>query len=275
MPELPEVENVVRGLASSVLTKKISAIYTSQKKLRLAYPSSLETNNLLTQSIIKVYRKAKYILLDCGQFTIIFHLGMSGSLCSYKSKDLIKENPHNHVIITLHDKSIIVFNDPRRFGLFTLIENANFKSCSLFKDLGPEPLEDDFNHFYIEKSIHHKKSNIKTLIMNSKFVVGIGNIYASEILYYAKISPYRKSNTLHKSHIEHLVKYTKKVLMDAINQGGSTLRDYKKADGSSGNFQNLFAVYGKKDKACPNCYTPILANTIAGRMTYHCPSCQL
>lgn len=274
MPELPEVENVVKGLAS-VATKKISSIHTNQKKLRLAYPPSTDINNLIGQNIVKIYRKAKYILLDSGQSTIIFHLGMSGSLCLYNSQHLVKENPHNHVIITLHDKSVIVFNDPRRFGLFAIIDSSSIKNYPLFKDLGPEPLDNGFNASYIEEFIKHKKSNIKTLIMNSKFVVGVGNIYASEILYYAKISPYKESCKLNQMQIEKLVKYIKQILINAIEQGGSTLRDYKKADGTSGNFQNLFAVYGQKDIPCTSCSTPIKAEKIAGRMTYYCPCCQL
>lgn len=269
MPELPEVETVVRGLRKEIVGQKILDIELGIKKLRQKFPDNF--SDIIGSKIVSVERRSKYILINLSNAqVIVIHLGMSGKLLVGNQ---ITANKHDHVKIKLTKESII-YNDPRRFGLVTLIKNQDISKNQLFKDLGVEPLTEEFNSSKLKSLIHNKVGNIKSFIMNAKYIVGVGNIYACETLFYSGIHPMRKPNSLTALEINKLTKNIKKVLEAAIASGGSTLRDYVKANGDVGNFQHEFAVYGRKSQVCKKCGTNIEVIKISGRSTFFCPRCQ-
>ncbi len=269
MPELPEVETVVRGLRDQIIGKKVKEIVLSDKKLRKQYPSNF--SDIVGSRVVSVERRSKYILITLNDNNVIVvHLGMSGKLL-FGSK--IPENKHDHVKISLGSENL-VYNDPRRFGLVTLIPVNDLENDELFCDLGIEPLTEQFDYKCLKKLVKNKTGNIKTFIMNAKYIVGVGNIYASESLFYAGIDPLRQPKSLTDVELQKLVLNIKKVLQAAINSGGSTLRDYVRSNGDVGSFQHEFAVYGKKGKPCKTCGTKIEIIKIAGRSTFFCGKCQ-
>ncbi len=196
---------------------------------------------------------------------------MSGRLTSTSS---ITDSKHNHLVITLNNENFLVFNDPRRFGLFTLIHNADINSHTLFKDLGIEPLTKAFNAVKLQSICHKRHSNIKSVLMNANLIVGVGNIYANESLFLAGINPLRKASSLTVNEIQKLTTAIKKVLEDAILSGGSSLKDYVTSSGEAGYFQHNFKVYDRFNKTCYECSHIIEKNKIAGRSTFYCKHCQ-
>jgi formamidopyrimidine-DNA glycosylase len=194
---------------------------------------------------------------------------MSGKLL-YTQQDRL--NNHDHVVLRLSNANII-FNDPRRFGLFDIV-SSNIDEYALFANLGVEPLTDAYNPIFLKNNIKGKKCSIKSFIMNAKYIVGVGNIYASESLFLAKIHPQRFAMSLTDNEIEMLVSASKKVLNDAINSGGSTLRDYVRSNGDVGGFQHSFKVYDKSGKPCVKCGSSIRNLKISNRSTFFCPKCQ-
>jgi formamidopyrimidine-DNA glycosylase len=269
MPELPEVETVVRGLKSQIIGQKISSVYLSRKKMRIMPAANFE--QLVTSlQITDVSRKAKYIVIHLANQThIIVHLGMSGKLTLGVPKPDAK---HLHANIQLANQQHLMFVDPRRFGFITHAEHlASFQS---FQALGVEPLTDAFDADYLLQICSKKTQPIKTLIMDGKLIVGVGNIYASESLFHAGINPTAPANKLDKRQCIMLVAAIKQILLDAIASGGSTLRDYVRADGDSGYFQHHFKVYGKEGLECETCNAPIVKINQAGRSTFFCASCQ-
>lgn len=271
MPELPEVETVVQGLQQILLHKKIARVNNSAHKLRYPYPPSYEM--LLSKTIVAVRRMAKYILIHLeGDMVMIFHLGMTGRLLyHHKSAAPLK---HDHVTVTFYDDSQLVFNDSRRFGLFTLTTALNLAQHTLFCKLGVEPLSNEFSAEYMGTKLQKCRSPIKVAIMDAKLVVGVGNIYASEALYMAQINPLRPAMTLEASELQALYEAIVAVLYRAINAKGSTLRNYRGANGDSGNFQNLMKVYGRNGQHCYLCAFPIYKIVQAGRSTFYCDECQ-
>ncbi len=282
MPELPEVETVCRGIAPFVTGKKIKNVQTFGKKLRLPYPENLAKLSGIT--IQKVRRRAKYILLDLdtGE-TLIIHLGMSGQLLAYSRGQLpTPRGAHDHLLLTLMDGTNLLFRDPRRFGLITLGNTQELAHHPLFKSMGPEPLEKAFSKHYLCAALRHKNTVIKTAIMDQKLIVGVGNIYASESLFLAKIDPRRKAKSLTEQEAARLCAAIKKVLKSAIKSGGSTLRDYVRSTGDSGYFQHHFQVYDRDGQHCLFRHgygniklRPEIRKIVQqGRSTYFCPSCQ-
>lgn len=269
MPELPEVETIVRGLEQNIINETIISAKFSNKQLRAPYPS---LDLIINTKIQKVFRRAKYILLQLNNnHHLIVHLGMSGRLLV--GTNLMKKK-HDHAILTLGSSKQLVLNDPRRFGLVTVIHKDNLNTAKLFKDLGIEPLSKDFTAQSFYKITKRSRAPIKSILMNANHVVGVGNIYASESLFRAKIHPLRPSNSIKLSELEELIPAIQSVLDDAIKAGGSTLKDYVHSNGDVGYFQHYFKVYGKKGKDCPICQSMIEATQIAGRSTFFCPKCQ-
>ena len=274
MPELPEVETVCRGLGKAITGKKISSITVRRRKLRIPIPAHFE-KTLTGRKITGIRRRAKYVIMDMdGGISSIWHLGMSGSM----TVSTLTPEPakHDHVIFRAGGKTI-TFNDPRRFGLVTMDKTANLAQNKIFRHLGVEPLEKIFDGKYLFKKLQPKKIAIKLAIMDQRTVVGIGNIYASEALFRAKISPLRKSCDLTPQETSRLVAAVKFVLKSAIAAGGSSLRDYVQTDGELGYFQHKWAVYGKDGKPCPGCSCAIaktggITKTVqGGRATFYCP----
>ena len=271
MPELPEVETIVLGLQSKLINQKILTVTTSNKIMRRpSTPNFIE--RIQNRIIKKVSRRAKYILISLDNSDIIiFHLGMSGRL--FLSNKLIS-NQHNHCVFELSFHQFLIFYDPRRFGYYNIFTATNLATAKIFANLGLEPLSKEFTIDYLKKYCNHTKKPIKQVLMDNKIVVGIGNIYASESLFIAKILPFRAANTLTNQEINILVTSIITTLNKAINFGGSTLQDYRTSDGKAGSFQNHLLVYGRENQLC-NCYKQIIQKiVINSRSTYFCAYCQ-
>jgi len=275
MPELPEVETIVRGLKRSIQDHEINSIHLSKFSLRTAFPAEMESA-IQGMKITGIYRRAKYILINLdGMITIIIHLGMSGNLSV--GADL-PPRKHDHATFALTtpdgDATYMVYNDPRRFGLVTAAFTADLNDHPLLCKLGIEPLTEDFTSHALMEACKKRSTPIKSTIMNNDVLVGVGNIYASESLFSARINPLRTANSLNIEEYTLLTYYIKEVLIAAINSGGSTLKDYSQLSGESGYFQHHFKVYGRKGQPCCVCDHTIESFNISGRSTFHCPLCQ-
>ena len=271
MPELPEVQTTVNGIRPYLLNKKITKCKVSVEKLRWKLQSDLSTN-IINVKITDVIRRGKYIVILGKNYYLVIHLGMTGTLRIATKTDKLKK--HDHFEITLNSNYILRFNDPRKFGMVFYSNICPLKSHRLLINLGPEPLEKDFNSKYLYMRSRNRNIAIKSLLMNSNVVVGIGNIYASESLFLSKIRPQKKSSTLTKRNCKDLVLSIKKVLKRAIKKGGSSINDYINVDGKSGYFQYDFKVYGRTSKPCHICQSDILQIKINQRSSFYCKNCQ-
>ena len=286
MPELPEVEIVKQSLDLKIQQKKIKKVIIKNRNLRFKIPAEFE--RWLKNKVIKrVTRFSKYIILNFSDNSFcLIHLGMSGTIHLIKKNSLSKftntsfynlpslPKKHNHVEIQFNDLKII-YNDPRRFGFFKFIDNKN-ELINRFSHLGPEPFFRTFNVKYLWNFFLNKKKNIKSFLIDQNFVSGIGNIYASEILFLCKIKPTRHAMKLTKQECKKIIFFAKSVLNRAIKKGGSSIRDFKNTSGQSGNFQKEFKVYQKKNLKCPRskCAGRIKKIFISNRSTFFCNTCQ-
>ena len=270
MPELPEVEVTRRGISKVLLNARIKKVVHDDKKLREPYSPMM---NQLEGSFVKaVNRRAKYIIVYTDKGSLIIHLGMSGHLHISEDEKLAL---HDHFELVLDNGKNVILNDTRRFGLVLYIpKDQNPLLDQHLVNLGPEPFSDDFSAEYLKDKLSHKKKTVKQALMEAEIVVGIGNIYASEILFACKILPTRLANTITLEECSNLVKETRRILHESICSGGTTIRDFEGADGEKGYFvQNLF-VYGHRGEPCKICKTPIELVTLGQRSTYYCPKCQ-
>ena len=286
MPELPEVEIVKRTLKNKVKYKKIKKIIIYNRNLRF----KIQKNFIVLlegRSIINVSRFSKYIILTLDNYNFcLIHLGMSGTLhlIDYKKKQKITNlsfyhskilpKKHNHIKIKFSNFTLI-YNDPRRFGFFKLLNNKE-ELKKYFQRFGPEANSSKFNFEYIKNKFKNKKKNIKNVLLDQNFVSGIGNIYASEILFRSKINPLKDARKLNNKEINKLIKYSKLVLNLSIKFGGSTIRNFKNVKGISGLFQNNFEVYNRENKNCvrKNCKGKIIRTFITNRSSFFCKFCQ-
>lgn len=276
MPELPEVETTKRGIEPFLLGKKIQNIQIFQPRLR--YPISDHfTEHLINQRVTSIDRRAKYLLIHTESRKIILHLGMSGSLRIELSS--IERRKHDHVIFEFQnddaqsDAVFLYFHDPRRFGFIQ--EYPQSITPEFLIKLAPEPLSDSFDTDYLFNILKKRKKAIKVAIMDQNLVVGVGNIYASEALFMAGIHPETLSSDLTINQISNLVIMIKRVLNAAILQGGTTLKDFVNPSGNPGYFAQTLNVYGKQQKPCNVCQTPIQRQILGQRATYWCPHCQM
>lgn len=271
MPELPEVETVRRGLEKAVHGERILNVTLRRENLRIPFPEGF-SEKLCGRKIQAVRRRAKYLLFDLeGGISLIGHLGMSGNFRFCDAAALLR--PHDHVVFMLERGNALVFNDPRRFGLMDIAPTQELEAHLLFAHLGPEPLSDDFSVAYLKKALARRSGPIKNALMDAALVVGVGNIYACEALFGAKISPDRPAGSVSgKAEIVH--ESIRKVLEEAIQSGGSSLRDFLSAEGKAGYFQHRFQVYGREGKPCFHCAAPIQRIRQAGRSTFFCTACQ-
>ena len=269
MPELPEVETTKRGITSYVKKQQVQNVVIRQSSLRWPVPRNLR-QKLKNQTINDIQRRAKYLLFVTQTGHLIIHLGMSGSLRMVNN--LIEPNKHDHIDIVFNKKTLR-FHDPRRFGavLWTSKDPLQHK---LLKHLGPEPLSEEFTGKHLHSLAQAKKVNVKTFIMNSHIVVGVGNIYASESLFLSGIHPQRAAGRISLARYETLAKNIKQVLTRAIKLGGTTLRDFVREDGEPGYFANKLNVYNQTGKPCPVCKNPIKVRTISQRSSFFCVQCQ-
>ena len=286
MPELPEVEIVKLSLKKTIKSKKILKVKVNNRNLRFKIQKDFEAL-LKRRKIIDVNRKAKYliIILDDNKY-LIMHFGMSGTLHLLKKEFDFKNtnlsfykgqnfpSKHNHIEL-FFDKFKIVYNDPRRFG-FVKFLNSKKELVKFLKNFGIEPLEKKFNIKYLKKILNNKNKNIKNILLDQKYISGIGNIYANEILFFSKINPNKLGKKINISEMKKLLVFSKKVLRKAIKKGGSTIRDFKNAEGTKGSFQDEFKVYNKDGFKCPNslCAKFIKKITISNRSSFYCPDCQ-
>ncbi len=269
MPELPEVETTRRGIEPHLLGKAIQGIVIRQPRLRWPIPQRLK-QLLPGQRILAVERRAKYLFLRLTQGTIIIHLGMSGSLRILPAN--AQPGSHDHVDFLLGEKCLRL-RDPRRFGalLWTAADPTKHK---LIQHLGPEPLSSEFDGHYLYRLSRNRKVAVKNFIMDSKVVVGVGNIYASESLFRAGINPVRSGHCTALRRYMQLAEEIKQVLQEAIAQGGTTLKDFHHEDGSAGYFAQKLLVYGRENRACLRCGRPIVKRVIGQRSSFYCTHCQ-
>lgn len=273
MPELPEVETTRLGLMP-VLGQVVSKVEIRNASMRWPIPSHL-SQTLPTLKLTALARRAKYILAsfsnDSSSGTLLLHLGMSGRLCLLES--YTPPEKHDHFDLQFNDGRVIRLRDPRRFGAVLWMQ-GDVNQHALLSSLGPEPLEDSFNGAYLFKHMRTRSAAIKTTIMDAHLVVGVGNIYASESLFRARISPKKAANKLTLKECERLVAEIKTTLQDALKAGGSSLRDFFGADGNPGYFQQSYFVYGRTGEPCRICNAPILTIRQGQRSTFYCAHCQ-
>ena len=269
MPELPEVETVKRGL-ESLIEKKITKIFRSNKKLRLE--SKLNLQEMVGAKITEINRRARYLIIHLSnKKSLIVHLGMSGKITISKE---FKELKHDHFACQFEDKSWLVFNDARRFGFVDLIETKNLQNHKMLCKLGLEPLSHEFDVAHLKAKLSNKKMNIKTAMMDNEIVVGVGNIYINESLFDSAISPLRSANDLKDSELKKLISSIKKIIAKAIELGGSSISDYVDSKGDMGNFQKNFKVYGRDKQNCLHCKGAIRRIVQNGRSSFYCSTCQ-
>jgi formamidopyrimidine-DNA glycosylase len=274
MPELPEVETVCRGLAKPLTGATITLAAAHRADLRAPLPKELG-KRLKSAKILTIKRRAKYILIELDtNETLLLHLGMSGRMVLSRTDEPLQK--HDHISLSFDNGWHLRFNDPRRFGYCDLTPTAKAEQHKLLNHLGIEPLSDGFTPAHLTDLLKGKKTNIKAAILDQELVVGVGNIYACEALFQAGISPTRIAGSLKQDEIKKLVPAIRKVLNAAIKAGGSSLRDYVRADGELGYFQHQFAVYGREGEPCVNKHgmKTILRIPQGGRSTFYCPICQ-
>ena len=269
MPELPEVETVVRGLRPHLVGHRLDRVVARRPDLRWPLPADLG-QRLTGATITAIRRRAKYGLLDTDRAdTLIFHLGMSGKFHRLDGEP----GRHDHVLFETAGRTL-AFHDPRRFGSMHLVATADALQHPLLGGLGPEPLSDAFNATALAASAAGRQTPIKTLLFDQHVVAGIGNIYACEALYLAAIAPDTAAGALSARRLARLTEAVRTVLAAAIEAGGSTLRDHAQVSGDLGYFQHRFTVYGREGEACPGCGRPVARIVQSGRSTFCCRHCQ-
>ena len=270
MPELPEVETTVRGLAPVLEGRRLEAVELRRSDLRRPFPPDLR-QRLTGARVTRLGRRAKYGLIETDRGdTLVFHLGMSGSW----RLDPSEIGKHDHFILQTEEGRRLALNDPRRFGSLELIVTDRLEQVEPFSKMGPEPLEDGFDGAYLARALQGRTAPIKALLLDQRIVAGLGNIYVCEALHLARIAPVRAGGHIARPRLDRLAEAVKTVLRAAIDAGGSSLRNYARPDGELGYFSAEWRVYGREGEACPGCGAPIRRRTEGGRSTFHCVKCQ-
>ncbi len=287
MPELPEVETVRRGLAPAMEGARFAKVEVRRGDLRWPLPKGF-AQRLNGKTVEGLGRRAKYLLADLSSGDVlVMHLGMSGSFRIGKDAkpgvyyhERSKSVSHDHIVFHMSNGATVTFNDPRRFGSMKLVARAKLDQEPLLRALGPEPLGNEFDAAMLAQACAGKKTSLKAALSDQRVVAGLGNIYVCEALFRARLSPKRIASTIAdrngkpNERAEKLVDAIKAVLKDAIEAGGSSLRDHRRADGSLGDFQHNFQVYDREGQPCPDCKGKIKRIVQVGRSTFYCPSCQ-
>ena len=275
MPELPEVETVCRALSKVIKNSRIKKIEFYRKDLRWQVKNNLEVT-LKNNIFIDPYRRGKYILIPTNTDKIfLIHLGMSGQI-RIKKKDIVQKHDHMRLIVENNNKHfIITYNDSRRFGYIDLFKKKELREHFLLSKIGVEPLGRELTTEYLQNNFKKRVINIKNALIDQKIIAGIGNIYASEILYKAKINPLRKVNSLSQNDLNSIITFTKIILKKSIDVGGTTIRDHMQPDGSLGYFKQKLQVYGKVNEKCKTCNSFIVKEVISNRSTFICKYCQI
>lgn len=270
MPELPEVETTCRGIRPHLLNHRVTAVEVREARLRWPISPAL-ADELPGRTVVSVDRRGKYLILDCGDASLLLHLGMSGNL-----RIVPADRPpgkHDHLDLVLDSGACLRLQDPRRFGAALWVP-GDPGDHPLLKQLGPEPLSDRFDGDYLYKKAQGRRVAVKNFIMNSHIVVGVGNIYANEALFHCGIHPGRAAGRISRTRYRRLSGAIKEILEQAIAQGGTTLRDFVGSDGRPGYFAQELSVYGRDGSPCPRCCRPIERRTLGSRGTFFCSRCQ-
>lgn len=269
MPELPEVENIVNDIKAILVNKIILYVIVINVKLRWHIP--IEIRKLKNVRILNIYRRGRYIIFKLSSGYIVIHLGMTGSLFLLFRK--LTYRKHDHLDLCISNDIVLRYFDVRRFGFWLWFNDKKSKNI-FFNKFGPEPLSNNFNYFYLYKLTRFKRISIKNLLMNNKYVVGIGNIYANESLFYSKIMPIRLSMSITFNECILLVNVIKKILLNAIKNNGTTIKDFRRINGKSGSFKKYLQVYGRKNKLCNECNNLLIYFKQNGRSSFFCKYCQ-
>ena len=287
MPELPEVETVRRGLAPAMEGARFAKVEVRRGDLRWPLPRGF-AQRLHGKTVEGLGRRAKYLLADLSSGDVLLmHLGMSGSFRVGKDAapgkyyhERSKSTAHDHIVFHMTNGATVTFNDPRRFGSMKLVPRIKLEQEPLLRALGPEPLGNEFDAAMLAEACAGKKTSLKAALSDQRVIAGLGNIYVCEALFRGRVSPKRIASTIGdrngkpNERAEKLVGAIKAVLKDAIEAGGSSLRDHRRADGSLGDFQHNFQVYDREGQPCPHCEGKIKRIVQVGRSTFYCPSCQ-
>ena len=288
MPELPEVETVRRGLLPAMEGRVIERAQINRPDLRWPFPERMR-KRLEGKRVLALRRRSKYILADLSSGeSLLIHLGMSGRMLVsgrvlgefHQDVGVTDDHPepqkHDHVVLDLEGGARVTFNDARRFGAMDLLDTATAEDHWLLRDLGPEPLGNNFDGPYLAARLKGKGSPIKTTLLDQRIVSGLGNIYVCEVLHRAGINPRRKAGQISEARVGGLVPIIREVLSEAIEAGGSSLKDYRQADGELGYFQHVFRVYDREGAPCvtPGCGGTVHRVVQGGRSTFYCPRCQ-
>ena len=288
MPELPEVEVVKRSLTNKAQNLIIKSIKINDARLRYKLDKN-QMKKIVGLKLQKISRRSKFLLFFFGKNTVMLvHLGMTGKFFFVDQKDTKyktsfyydinkhKDQKHDRVIFSLSRNQKLIYNDVRKFGFIKFLKKKNLDKNLHLKTLGPEPLKKKFNFTYFKKYILGRNRMIKDILMDQKFVSGLGNIYVNEILFFSSIKPTKKIKDLLDSEIKKIIKFTKIILLRAIALGGSSIKDFSSSNGKKGLFQQRFSVYGKKGEKCSkkNCNSNIIKILIANRASFYCDKCQ-
>ena len=293
MPELPEVETVMRGLKPVLEGRRIDSVSLRRDGLRFPFPPGF-AERLLGRKVTGLWRRAKYILagLDSGDILLI-HLGMTGRFTVFSPSGACNlgefyfetgsgeggDGPHDHVALSLDDGTRVIYTDPRRFGIMDLFAETDAAGHKLLSGIGVEPLGNGFNEAYLAERFRGKTAPLKSALLDQHIIAGLGNIYVCEALFRAGLSPRRKARTLirkkgHDPRLAELVRHIREVLGEAIAAGGSTLQDFAHTDGGRGGFQQRFLVYDREGEPCTTCGSPIERLVQSGRSSFYCRKCQ-
>jgi formamidopyrimidine-DNA glycosylase len=275
MPELPEVESLRQLLEESIIGRTLVTASVREPRLRRSLPPDFAAT-IAGRKVERLDRRAKYLIFSLsGAHRMLVHLGMSGSLSHRRAAaDAGPFNPrHDHVEFALDDGSLLVYNDPRRFGLMKLYPDANFADAIELKGLGPEPL-DGFNSNDLWLATRGRAAAIKNLLMDQRVVAGVGNIYASEILFRARVRPTRRGGKVTRAEVERIAAITPQVLLEAIGSRGTTFRSYRDSHGEPGRYATQLRVYDRAGKPCVECGKAIRSVVVGQRSSFYCPACQ-
>ena len=288
MPELPEVEVVKRSLDNKVKNLIVKNVKINDGRLRFLITEK-KLKKIIGLKIKKIKRRSKFLLFFFNkETTMLVHLGMTGKFffenkqkktfktSFYYKMNKEKDTKYNRVIFYLNKNQKLIYNDVRKFGFIKVLKNENINLNSHLINLGPEPFARSFNSEYFKKYIQNRNRDIKNVLMDQKFISGIGNIYANEILFLSRLKPSRKAKLIKPYEVKRIIKFTKSILSRSIKQGGSSIKDFSSSNKKKGSFQQYFNVYGKKGEICPsvNCKNKIIKIMISNRSAFYCSKCQ-
>lgn len=272
MPELPEVETVKRSLSLKLVGKTIRGVKVYHSNI-IEYPSVVEfSDNIVNQKINKMERYGKWLIFVLDDYYLLSHLRMEGKY--FFRKKMNELNKHEHVVFELDDDTELRYMDVRKFGKMHLIRKEDIRKIGPLILMGLEPWDEKLDVLYLMEKFKTKKIPIKTVLLDQSIIVGIGNIYANEILFLSGINPLKKTCLLNEEEIKNIIRYTREVLEKAIEEGGTTIRSYSSVDGVHGLFQHSLYVYSREGEKCSKCSSIIEKVKVGGRGTYYCPNCQ-